>query len=252
MRLIVWTMLAGMALVFSGCRLLSSDLFDAKDGNAGLVATEVVSMGEAVGELWDEGGMAKSRSSAAETVYVDIEIQPWAYDNAAKCWTRSSRAQFDNGDRVREDTVWLFGPAGDTVKTPSFSTVSSYRHVRSVHAEADNAFDNRLDMNVDIRVQGDDTLFVKNGTITGHYNGTQYSTTTITDLTRQWHRGRVPHLAFPSSGTVAIDRPLRTIDVEFEGDGEGSGTATATATRKRDGKTTVYVINVERGTESDA
>jgi|GEM_PF-2473924 len=255
---IVVTTLPIILTVISGCRILEPrDRFDALDGNAGAVTTEIVAMGASTEDLMSAGGaetqraMAKAGVMAAETMYVDVIVNGWTYDSALKCWTRASQARFANGTRVRKDTVWLMNAAGDTVQTPGFGTVARYRHVRAVNTTAGNTFDNRLDMTVNIVIGGGDTTFVKNGTITGSYNGSLYRTTTVTNVTRRWHGSRPAgqRLAFPSDGTVSIDLPLRTITIIFDGD--GNGTATATATRKRDGESVVYVINVQTGAESE-
>jgi hypothetical protein len=249
--------LTGAALitvgVITGCRLFNPrDGFDAMDGNAGLVTSETVSMGEAAGELLGGQTLAKTEKTAADTKYVDIVISGWDYDDQNACWTRKSEAVFDNGTRVREDTVWLVDVNGAPVRAPSFATVARYRHVREVSRKFANTFNNRLDMNVQIDISGGDTVFVKNGTVTGTFNGDTYKTITITNVRRRWHRGRVPHLSWPYEGTVYMDLPLRTIDVVFNGNGTDAYGATATATRKRDGETIVYIINVQTGAEIES
>jgi hypothetical protein len=146
---------------------------------------------------------------------------------------------------VRYDTVWFKDENNLAVQTPSMATVASYRHVRSVNIKFTNLWSFRWEMNVNILKTAIDTEFVFNGSGSGVFNGETFRSTTVTNVTSQWMRGTLPHLHFPSSGMINIDRLLRTITVVFN----GNGNATATVTRKRDQKTVVYSIQVQTGRE---
>jgi hypothetical protein len=243
---IVFTTLLGIALL-SGCRINNPDdpFGDAMDGSGGFVASELNSMGSDAGELLSPATTAKM-SATPETLYIDKVIVPWAYDAAAGCWTRSVEVTYDNGTRVRYDTVWFKDANNLAVQTPSMAMVTSYGHVRSVTAKFSNLFAFRWEMNVAIMKTATDTTFVFNGGGTGSFNGDVFRSTTVTNVTRQWLRSSLPHLQFPSDGTIRIDRLLRTISVVFN----GNGSATATVTRKKDNKTVVYSIQVQTGRES--
>jgi hypothetical protein len=243
---IVLTGLVGIALL-SGCRINNpNDPFgDAMDGSGGFVASDLTSMGSDAGDLLSPAASAKM-SATPETLYIIKVIVPWAYDAVAGCWTRSAETTYENGTRVRCDTVWFKDANNLAVHTPSMATVASYRHVRSVTAKFSNLFAFRWEMNVAIMKNASDTTFVFNGGGTGSFNGDVFRSTTVTNVTSQWLRSSIPHMQFPSGGTIRIDRLLRTINVVFN----GNGNATATVTRKKDNKTVVYNIQVQTGRES--
>lgn len=228
-----------------GCGIFSpkESFNDALDGSAGFVATETNSMGSDVAGLMSPSGTAKM---ATETLYVEKIVVPWSYNQTLGCWTRTAEVTYGIGTRIRVDTVWLKDANGLAVDTPSFAAVATYRHVRNVTAKAANTFDFSWDMNVTINKNPGDTEFVFTGLGTGSFNGDVFRSTTITKVTRPWLAGSIPHLQFPTSGTINIDRVLRTIDIVFN----GKGSATATVTRKSDGKTVVFKIQVQTGTET--
>jgi hypothetical protein len=232
----------------SGCNILNpADPMDSPDGSAGFVTSEVTSMGSAGENLLSPSELQKTVFAEAETMYVDIVINPWAYNTGSGYWTRSSTAEFNGKTRQRCDTVWLEDAAGNAVQTRSLLIVNGYRHVRSTTFAGDNSTVFRYDAQVRINKTSTDTTFVWNGTATGSFNGTQFRTTTITDVTRAFDRTKTPMLQFPSSGTIHVDRPLQTTDVIFS----GNGSATATITRERDGEQKVYMINVQTGAETE-
>jgi hypothetical protein len=99
---------------------------------------------------------------------------------------------------------------------------------------------------VNLEKTANDTVFVFNGVITGDYNGVTFATTEISNVKRKLMHGLVTWLSYPYDGTIFMDLPFRTIFIEFGGD----NTAKATVTRKNDGKTWIFIVNVDTGKES--
>jgi hypothetical protein len=244
-----------VGLTLAGCGLRNDDEFDAKDGNAGFMASEVSAMSEFALNNIQAPGTAKAAAPAADTITVEISIVQWHYDANAQAWVRSVSATFPNGTRTRLDTIY-FKDSTNTALTssPALVNTRSLRHVRSVVLQNTNNSNNvtiNFEMNVVLTrsANGDTLIATKNGSSVGTFNDETFRTVTITNVVRKryadsgagykyWH--------FPASGTIFVDRPLRTVEVEYT----GSGTATATVTRKKDEKTTIVQINVLTGTES--
>jgi len=242
-RASLFSALALAAVVFSGCNLFGpTDDFRANDGNAGTVAYELNDVGNAGLEIFTGETRALD-----DTININITVIPWQYNDACGAWVRTATGTIETGTVGRYDTVWLYDANNQAVKIPSLATVSHFKHVRSVVGNYNHTFDYRYVMNVDI-VKGTDTVFVFNGTLDGTFDGQKVETTVITNVKRrlvQTLLGKA--LSFPYEGTISIDRPYRTIYIEFL----GTNLARATVTRKSDGKTWIITINITTGAESN-
>lgn len=233
-----------MLITFTGCFLFRpTDEFRAQDGNAGTASMELSDMGDAAMEFF--GG--KTRTTIEDdTVYIDITIIPWRYEAGCEGWVREAHGTTEEGNVHRYDTVWFYDANSNLLPAPTIETLSHYKHVRSVNGSYYGTFDYRYVMDVNIE-KGADTVFVFNGNIIGNYNGETFNTTQITNVKRKVvHTGIFTYLSFPYEGTISIDRPDRTVFIEFG----GQNTATVIVTRKSDGKTWVFKVNVITGTES--
>ncbi len=237
-------LIAVTLIAFTGCNFspLQSDddnsQFTADDGNAGTASLELNDMGDAAMELW-----GSARESLQDTVNIDITIIPWKYDAAVGGWIRAAEGTFEGGEVTRYDTLWFYDVSGNTEMVPSMETTASYRHVRTVSGTYINPFNYRYEMNVTIEKGASDTVFVFNGFINGEFNGESVDSTVISNVKRRLIHLPFRWLSFPFEGTILVDRPFRTVYIEFG----GAQTAKVTVTRKSDGKTWVYTINIVTG-----
>jgi hypothetical protein len=241
-----------VGLTLAGCGL-KNDEFDAKDGNAGVMASEVSDMGSFTLEALGSGSQ-KTAAEPLDTVYINATLVPWGYDSSAHAWVRKVRVTYPNSTRERLDTVYFYD-ANDALVTSALSltTVSRLRHVRVVvlqNTQNNNNATINFEMNTALDKSNPDTLIAtQNGSSIGTFNGETFRTATITNVVRKrypdsfvgykkWH--------FPVSGNIFVDRPLRTVEINYT----GNGGAQATVTRKSDEKTVIVNINVLTGVES--
>jgi hypothetical protein len=236
---------AAALIVFSGCNLFGpSEDFRANDGNAGTISYELNDVGNAGLEIFS--GQTRS-TSLDDTININITVIPWHYNDTCDAWVRTATGTIETGTVGRYDTVWLYDANNQPVIIPSLATVTHFRQVRSVNGTYNHTFAYRYEMNVDI-VKGTDTVFVFNGTLDGTFDGEKVETTVISNVKRRLIKTVLgPILSFPYEGTISIDRPYRTIYIEFL----GTNLARATITRKSDGKTWIITINITTGTESN-
>lgn len=241
--------LSASVLFYSGCaKTTQPDDFDAKDGNAGFMASEVNDMDLAVLDSLGTGGLAKS---AADPVRVEHIVYRWTLQADSATWVRRATVNYPSGTRERMDTVRFFGVDGQTVSHPKLSLVDSIYHVRRVTRTVNgNTAESNLRMGIKLNRLAGDTSMVKNGIIVGSYNGYTFRTVTVTNVTRTRSNG--VWNVFPVSGEILIDRDAiiakraRTIQITYNGD----NTATAVITRKSDNKQVTAVITLSDGSES--
>ena len=230
-----------------GCGILSSDKFSAMDGSAGSAANEVASMGDAASGMLDPLGLAKELVTT-DSSYIERNVS-WSVSSNGGI-VRTASVSSPRGTISRIDTIWFKDVAGAILLTPRVEAVGSFRHVRyaKMTGMRQNSYSNVLDMSVTISRTAVDTTFEwPNGTITGSYNDEVMSQTNVTGVKRQWKRGTVPHLQFPSAGTISIARPLRSMVITFDGD----STATVVAKRIRDDATRTFTVNLKTGEEQE-
>ena len=234
---VIVSVISGIAAFFAGCARE-----DISDEFARISAQEVSNMdansSTMIGAL---GPLPKMAAAVGDTVYYDWKISPYAWDAVSSSYIR--KATFSNlsdgYERERIDTVTFFDVSLNKLQYPTFATVKTIHHVRHVKRDKGG---NELDVTVDITSAinlSPDTTHVKNGTITGTYDGEQAVTGTITNVTRQYTGG---HWQFPRSGNIMADFPRRSYEVEFT----GNGNATLTITNKSTDKTRVLAIHVDQ------
>jgi hypothetical protein len=233
--------LAGM-LLFSCGKNPASDKFNAKDGNAAFMATEVQDMNNVA----EDNGLHKA--AMPESTIGEITLKPWHYDSLSHAFIRTVSAIYANDTRTRVDTVWYYGANG-LLSSPNLAAVDSFKHVRNVIVS--NGIHTA---NIDFVMYGvvdksnpSDIIVTRNGSSIGSFDGEVFRTVTITNVVRHRINGIGQ---FPVSGNIFIDRPFRTIDVDFT----GNDTATVMVTKKLNKKTyTFKVINMTNGgTETES
>lgn len=250
---IVSAFFAGAFLIFgSGCaKSTQPDDFDARDGNAGFLASEVNDMGAASLGAMETGGAPKAAAAAPDTITLTYTRLAWHPSADSSMWLREAHVTYPSGVRDRYDTAYFYSASGSVVKDPRLATVDSIYHKRVVtRTFSGNTVESTLKMNIKLTKTAADTFAVKNGTIVGTYNGGTYRTVTVTNVKRERNNGRWDRV--PVEGTILIDRDAilprraRTITITFNG-GE---TITAVVVRKSDGKTVTVVIVLSNGSES--
>jgi hypothetical protein len=210
-----------------------------------LIASEEVSNMDANSSgMVTQGATAKLQAAALDTVTYDLTIHPFSWDSTNDCYVRTATLVCSDGfERVRVDTLTFYGAAG-RLRYPTLATVDSIHHVRHVTRDKGG---NELDITVDmhstlspISGQTGNYTHVKNGTITGTFDGEQAATGTITNVTRDYVSGQWDW--FPRSGSITADFPHRTYVVDFIGVGEVRLTITNLSTDK----TRVITISVDQ------
>jgi hypothetical protein len=231
------TALAGMA-IFTGCNMGPSSQIS--DEFARISSDEVANMSANSSAMIGSSGQAKMAATLGDTTYYDFKLVPYTYDPVLQSWVRTATFSnlTDGYARVRTDTVTFKDANGNRLHFPTFATVKSIDHIRNVsRTRGGSELNIRVVMNSVIGLTPD-TTHVKNGTITGTYDGEQVGTGTITNVTRQYTNF---HWQFPRSGSVVVDFPRRSYDVEFLGGGD----ARLTVTNKATDKTRILTIHVD-------
>jgi len=243
--------LSGLFVIITGCaRATQPDDFDAKDGNAGFMATELNDMSNTSLGALETGSLGKAAVNSAETLNVEYVLSRWQpLDADSSCWVRHAQITYPAGTRDRYDTAWFYG-AGGIVKSPRLATVDSVVHKRYVtNVRGGMEIAHTAEMHIVLVKTAGDTHAVKNGTIVGTFNGVQYRTCTVTNVKRYRTAGAWDR--FPSEGVIFIDkdailaRRSRTITITFT----GNNTAQVEVKRKTDGKTYIVNVNLLDGSE---
>jgi len=233
--------MAGIVAFFAGC----SRGENLSDDFPRVVSQEVSNMDANSSGKIAQVGTPKLAAAAADSITYDWTIHPYAWDTACSSYVRIATVSCSDGyERVRVDTLTFFDASGGRLESPTLATVDSIHHVRHVTRDkGGNQLDITVDMHSTVRAldQYGGYTHVKNGTITGTYNGEQAITGLITNVTRNYHPLTHWQL-FPESGTITADFPRRLYEVEFL----GAGTAKLTVTNHETGKTRVVTINVEQ------
>jgi hypothetical protein len=238
-KILLPVLLSGLFLLYTGCaKATKPDDFNGKDGNAGLVAGEISDMDNTT--LDKMQGLSKSLA-ATDTISITV-VRSWQYDAVNGGWVREVKVNYPSGQRDRVDSVFFFDSAGNKLASPTLATTDSIYHVRTITRNfGSNTVDVLLKMNIRIAhaAAGVDTV-IKNGTITGSYNGYVFGNVTVENVKRLIVNG--VRQIIPFAGHVFIDGVLRTIDITFN-----NGTIDATVTRKRDGKFVTFHIDITTG-----
>ncbi len=237
-RTIAVSAVAGIAAFLAGC---AQD--NISDEFARIASEEVSNMDANSSGMVTQGATAKLQAAAPDTVTYDLTIHPYSWDSTNDCYVRTATLICSDGfERVRVDTLTFYG-AGGKLRYPTLATVDSIHHVRHVSRDKGG---NELDITVDMHSilsligQAGNYTHVKNGTITGTFNGEPTATGAITNVTRDYVNGQWDW--FPRSGSIVVDFPHRTYEVDFIGIGEVRLTITNTVTEK----TRVLTIAVDQ------
>jgi hypothetical protein len=232
---------SGIAAFFAGC----SRGEDLNDDFARAASQEVSNM-DANSSGMILTGLQKVAAAAADSITYDLVIHPYTWDTvgADTFLVRTATLTCSDGyERTRVDTV-TFYDNGNTTRHPTLSTVDSIHHVRHVTR---NKGGNELSVTVDMHStvsaldQNGAYTHVKNGTITGTYDGEQAVTGTIVNVTRNYYPLTRWQL-FPQSGAITADFPRRLYEVDFL----GAGFARLTITNKVTDKVRIITINIEQ------
>ena len=236
-RTVILSAIAGAAGLFSGCQMSPSA--QVSDEFARISSQEVSNMSANSSTMISSGSLGKELAVSGDTVYYDWQIHPYAWDATIQAYVRSATVTCSDGyDRVRNDTLTFKDASGTSLQHPTLATVKTVGHIRDVtRSKGGAALNIRIVMSSTISLSPD-TTHVKNGTITGTYDGEQVGTGTITNVTRQYtgHRWQ-----FPRSGQILVDFPRRSYDAEFIGGGD----AKLSITNQTTGKTSVITIHVD-------
>jgi hypothetical protein len=231
--------LAGLAaLSLTGC-LTQEESADenafTSDGQAAFLVSEIDQMGQALGDL-AEGPLAKT---SGFTIEGELVIDPFDYKEDCGCFVRRAKYTGHKGyERERLDSVTLLDSAGGTMDVYAPSRVAKVLHRRNVdHSKGGNELSVRLDVEVEIKTEGDGKAGVWNGTMTGTFNGQEFKSGTISNLVRPYQDGR---FRFPESGSIELTRPVFHFLVEFQGDGK----AKVTVKNRRNGR--IHILWVDK------
>jgi hypothetical protein len=238
-RILILALIASMGGLFSGCILGPSNAVS--DEFARMASQEVANMSANSSGILTSGAQALSKQAAteADTVYYDWVVHPYSWDAAIQGYIRTATVTGSDGyERVRIDTLIFKDVSGAKLQYPTLATCKTIDHIRNVtHTKGGSELDIRVVMNSVISLTPD-TTHVKNGTITGTYDGEKVGTGTITNVTRAYTNGK---WQFPRSGNVSADFPRRSYNVDFT----GNGNAKLTITNKVNDKTTIITIQVD-------
>jgi hypothetical protein len=244
-KLISILALAGI-LGLTGCSFeknpTASNNENLADGTAGSISQEVTDMTAAV-SIDDFSGSAKILAETEDTIEVTASYsrRPWEYKEG--WWVREVQVTINQYTCNKIDSIQYTDSTGAVVQRPRAENATGWTHYR--HVERSGAVNTHvLDLAMTVAIDRSiDTAGTWNGTLNGTWNGEQISSTVITNVVRK----RVQRSwRFPESGTISIDRPTRTIEIEYTGE----GSANALITRKIDNKTTRVLINVSTGKET--
>jgi hypothetical protein len=235
---------AGLAFSSTGC----SKNENISDEFARISSQEVSNMdANSSTMLTAPSGIPKLAATAADTVYYDWNIHPYAWDTNTVTGdtflVRTATLTCSDGyERVRVDTVTFYDDNHNTLRHPTLATVDSIHHVRHVTRDkGGHELDLVVDMHSSVRsIGGNDYTHVKNGTIVGTFDGEQCATGTITDVTRNYVSGHWQ--LWPVSGSITADFPRRKYEVDFL----GLGLVRLTITNKATDKTKVITISVDQ------
>lgn len=230
--------LCGAVLMSSGCFLGPRD--EISDEFARIASQEVSNMSANSSTMIGENAAAKSAATTGDTIYYDWNVYPYAWDATSGSYIRTATVIGSDGyERIRVDSVTFKDASGTALQYPALLTVKTISHVRSVsRTKSGNELNIRIAMQSTLSTSPEIT-HVKNGTISGTYNGESIATGTISNVTRVYTNR---HWQFPRSGSISVDFPRRSFEAEFLGNGD----AELTITNKTTDKTRVIRVHVEQ------
>jgi hypothetical protein len=253
------TVTAVSLTLISGCaKSTEPDTFNAKDGSASYISSEVNDMGSSA---LDPTPLAKMAASG------EIQIQwikEWSYVPEKKAYVREVNVTYPAGVRNRIDSVWFMGtslqdtlvPIGNSTARPTVDQVNYIHHKRiSSRNWNDLSADIELDMNITLTKTAAESSMTKTGTIVKSRTARileQDWDATITGVKRMYSAST---WTLPVEGTVHVVRTTtntrngrtfdRTIDITYQND----STATVSVIRSHDNKRGDFIIDFKSSQE---
>ncbi len=244
--------IAFLFLFFACSKSTEPDSFNAKDGTASFIATEINDMGVSV--MGSTSLPAKAQTEAVTVTWV----REWSYNPEKKVFVREVNVTYPSGTRNRVDSVWFMGNSvtdtlgsvGLSVIRPSLESVGFIKHKRtSGYIWNDITADLDLDMFIEIDKTAPDTTVTKSGKIERSRNARVLDQTWSADINGVKRIYSGGSWSLPVEGTVNIVRTAtnerigrtvnRTLSITFQSD----STATVAAVRNRDGATVNFTID---------
>ncbi|MBL8026186.1 MAG: hypothetical protein JNL74_07235 [Fibrobacteres bacterium] len=245
--------------LMAGCaKSTEADNFNAKDGSAAYIASEINDMGTSALET-----PAPAKMAVAEDGQVTI-VKSWTYIAEKKVFVREVNVTYPAGVRNRVDSVWFMGSSltdtlesvGSTTTRPSIDQIYNIHHKRiSSRSWNDLSADVELDMMIVLSKTPTDSSMTKTGKIVKSRTARileQDWNATITGVKRLYS---AKTWSLPVSGTVHIDRTTtntrngrsfdRTIDITYQSD----STATVSVTRSYDKERVDFTVDFKTSTE---
>jgi hypothetical protein len=232
----------GIALMTNsmvGCinSVAKEDTDTSMDGQSAFISSEMDQMGSSLQGL--PGAMVgKVGTSQADTITTELILERYAFHEDCGCMVRTAEFTGSVGfERTRIDSVTLLDSAGEVLQTWDRSRIAKINHKRHViRSKGPHAIDVHFITEATFKMDASVLVGVWNGTMTGTFDGEDFKSGTITQVTREYKNHG---FGFPVSGTVTVTRPKRTYTIEFLGEGD----AKATITNLRTGKVTVITID---------
>jgi hypothetical protein len=224
--------LAGAAaMTMTGCLMGTEKPSLNSDGQAAYMTNEVDQMGQVYDQISSGAAAKTSGFGDGLTITGELVIEPFAYHEDCTCFVRHAKYTGMKGfERDRLDSVILLDSAGHPMDKFNKELVSKIIHKRNIVREKGaREAEIRFDFTVDIKTDAGVRTGVWNGTMTGSYNGEEFKSGTMTNVTRVWENGR---FHFPESGTIEIDRPVFHFLIEFLGDAKAKITITNKLNKK--------------------
>ncbi len=207
------------------------------DGQSAFISSEVDQMGQSLGDLPD-AALGKSAAVAADTITGELILSRYAFHEECQCLVRKAEYSGSRGfERTRIDSVTLLDSAGAALSLWDRKKIAKIIHKRHVtRNKGSHDIDVQFNTEATFKLDNGVLVGVWNGTMTGTFDGDEFKSGTVTNITREYKNGR---FGFPVAGSVTVTRPLRIYSIEFL----GSGDAKATITHRRTGKVTVITVD---------
>ncbi|MBN2188806.1 MAG: hypothetical protein JW699_05080 [Chitinispirillaceae bacterium] len=213
-RFISFPVAAGVLLVTAGCAgdpQISEEF-------ARIASQEIANMDANSSGMIPPAGTPKL-AAVTDSITYDLVIHPYSWDAASASYVRLAVLTCSDGyERTRIDTITFYGNAGP-IQNPTFAAVDSIRHVRRVtRTRGGSELNIIVDMHAMLASTASGYTHVKNGSMTGTFDGEQVATGTIVNVTRTYSTATGWQL-WPESGSITADFPRRLFEIDFLGEG---------------------------------
>jgi hypothetical protein len=252
--------LLGLFVIASNCgKSTEPDAFNAKDGTAAFVASEVNDMGTSV-----VGSSQIAKIAVTTSPQVQV-VRAWTFDQTKKVFVREINVTYPAGTRNRVDSVWFMGSNSDTLVSytptpvlPTIDQISSIHHKRtSSHTWNSLSADVELDMNIQLVKTPAETSMTKTGEIRKSRSlrmADQEWDAEINGVKRLYSGNA---WSLPVEGSVVLQRTTtstrtgksfnRTVNITFQDD----STATVSVTRSYDNKRVDFTVDFGSNPEGE-